>query len=333
MSDRAALLEASGAVHGEARSETVVVLGGGGFVGAAITRALAGAGFAVVSAQRHPGHPRDRVTQVTCDATKPAEIRAILQRASCVVNAVGGDARTMLAATRAMQAAAERGCRIIHVSSMAVYGEMRGYVREDAKLRAASRYGAAKIACETALAGSGAVIVRPGLVYGPGSGPWVGRIGRLLRRRRLGDLGKHGDGRCNLLHVRDLGEAVVAAIGAAGARGRAINLGMGAPPRWNDYLVRLGRAIGAVPVACIPGWQLAVEARLLGPPLYIAGCLSPGKIVPDAISPALQRLFAQDIVLDCRLAGQLLGQPRTRLADGVSESAGWFLETHGLPRT
>jgi len=308
--------------------ETVVVLGGSGFVGSAIVAGLAAAGVNTISARLNA---RAGGLERACDATKPEEIGTLLQGASCVVNAVGGDERTMLAATRAVAAAADGWCRIVHVSSMAVYGDTTGAVRETAPLRAASRYGAAKIACEQALAGTGATILRPGLVYGPGSRQWVGRIGRLLHRRRLGDLGKHGDGRCNLVHARDLGEAVVAAVRQRRSHGQVMNIGMKAPPRWNDFLVAFGRSIGAVPVPRIAGWQLALEAGLLAPSLYLArGFGRTPDNVPDAVSPALRRLFGQDVVLDCSLGHRLLGPPCTSLADGLAESTAWFLENHGL---
>jgi nucleoside-diphosphate-sugar epimerase len=308
--------------------ETVVVLGGGGFVGSAIVAGLAAAGITTISARLHPAAGSlDRA----CDATKPEAINDLLQGAACVVNAVGGDGHTMLAATRAIAKAADGWCRIVHVSSMAVYGAATGYVNEAAPRRAAGRYGAAKIACEQALAGTGATILRPGLVYGPGSTQWVGRIGRLLRSRRIGDLGRHGDGRCNLVHARDLSEAVIAAMRRREAHGQVMNVGMVAPPRWNDFLVAFGRAIGAVPVARIGGWRLALEAGLAAPPLHLARRLAqPGYAIPDAISPALLKLFSHDIVLDCSLGHRLIGPPRTSLADGMAESAAWFLLSQGL---
>jgi nucleoside-diphosphate-sugar epimerase len=313
---------------------TVVVLGGSGFAGAAIIEALTRTGYATVSAQRHAPSARGNTTQIRWDATQSADIRHLSQGALCVVNAVSGNNRVLLAATRALLAAADGACRIVHLSSMDVYGNTRGYVREDATLRADSRYGAAKIACENMLAGKDAVILRPGLIYGPGSAQWVGRIGRLLRAHRIGDLGKHGDGRCNLVFARDLGEAVVAAIGNSAAAGYAINIGMTAPPRWNDFLVAFGRSIGAVPVRRIPAWRLTVEASV-APALHLArhAAHALGRtpdILPDLISPSLRRVFAQDIVLDCSLADRLLGFPHTSLADGLAESAAWFIESHGL---
>ena len=323
----AALPAPSQASRAGAARETVVVLGGGGFVGSAIVAALSAAGLTTISARLHA---QADSTECACDATNLDQISNLLQGAHCVVNAVGGDARTMLAATRAIAAAANGWCRIVHISSMAVYGDATGYVHEGTTLRAASRYGSAKIACEQALAGTGATILRPGLVYGPGSQQWVSRIGRLLSSHRLGDLGKHGDGRCNLVHARDLGEAVVAAMRQRRSHGLVMNIGMTAPPRWNDFLMAFGRAIRAVPVARIAAWQLALETALVAPPLHLARHFAhrPNG-VPDAISPSLRKVFAQDIVLDCSLGHRLLGQPHTSLPEALAESAAWFLENHG----
>ncbi len=307
--------------------ETVVVLGGGGFVGGAIATSLAEAGYPVISAQRRAGPVRAGVRLQLCDATQGGPLGDLLQGAGCVVNAVGGDDRSMLAATQTVARAAEGCCRIVHISSMAVYGQATGYVPESAALLPAGRYGAAKIACEHALSGTGATILRPGIVYGPGSLQWVGRLGRLLRARRLGDLGKHGDGRCNLVHARDLGDAVVAAIRRRESHGQILNIGMTAPPRWNDFLVALGRSLGAVPVARIAGWRLALEAGAFAPPLHLAQRFGG---VPDAIPPSLRRLFAQDIVLDCSRAERVLGMLHTDLAEGLAESATWFLEKYGF---
>jgi nucleoside-diphosphate-sugar epimerase len=306
---------------------TVLVLGGSGFVGVAIIEALRLRGVATISAQRHP--TPDRVDQKAWDATQPRGIHTLLQSNMCVVNAVSGNSRTMLAATRAMAVAASEGHPIIHISSMSVYGDTRGTLSENTPLRPATRYAATKIACEKILANTNATILRPGIVYGPGSAQWVGRLGRLLRARRLGDLGKHGDGRCNLIHARDLGEAVAAALANPNARGQAINIGMASPPRWNEYLVAFARAIGAVPVSRIPAWRLSLETFVLAPPLHLVARLR-HRTLPDPISPALTKLFAQDSTLDCSLAKQCLGASRTSLTHGLAESAAWFIETHGL---
>ena len=84
---------------------------------------------------------------------------------------------------------------IVHMSSLAVYGEATGDVDESTKpVGRLSDYGAAKVAAERAawLAPS-VVTLRPGIVYGPGSVQWSERIARLLVGHRIGDLGRGGD--------------------------------------------------------------------------------------------------------------------------------------------
>lgn len=314
----------------------VVVLGGSGFLGSAILACLARAGFQAVSAQRRSRKAGSGVEQVACDATDPLALKQALLGARAVVNAVGGDADTMMAATKALSSCARGGPLVVHISSMAVYGAARGRVHESARLVGTGGYAEAKIECESVLAGTGAVILRPGLVYGPGGEQWAGRIFRLLRAGRLGDLGENGDGRCNFVHARDLGAAVVAAIERDDAAGKAINLAHPLQPRWNDVLIACARAIGAVPVERIAGWRLNADVTCLGPPLYLARLLANrvgmrGMWLPDAITPSLRLVFRQDVSLDVRRAERLLGLGWVPAAEGLAECAAWFLETYGLP--
>jgi nucleoside-diphosphate-sugar epimerase len=319
------------------RTGRVVVLGGSGFVGSAILASLARAGFHPVSAQRRPARAPGGFEQHPCDATDPAAVARALDGAAAVVNAVLGDAGTMMSATSAMrEAAGRRGLPIVHLSSMAIYGHASGRVDEAAKPRGTGAYAEAKIDCEALLAGSAAVILRPGIVYGSGGDQWAGRIFRLLRAGRLGDLGENGDGRCNFVHARDVGAAVVAALLGPEAAGQAINLAHPAPSRWNTVLASCARAIGAVPVRRIGTRRLDAEVRFLGPPLILARRAAsltglPVRLVPDAITPSLKTLFRQDFTLDGRKAERLLGLIHTPPAAGLAECAAWFLATHGRP--
>lgn len=324
--------------HAPIATGRVVVLGGEGFVGTAILHALGKAGFVPVSATRHKLGAPTRHDWCHCDATDCGSVLQALDGAFAVVNAVRGNARVMVLAARAVAEAARRQGigHVVHISSMAVYGAASGQVSEDAPLAGTSVYARAKIAGEAAFLGTGAVILRPGQVYGPGGEEWVGRLGRLLAARRLGDLGQAGDGFCNLVFAGDLGAAVVASLRRPAAEGETLNLGMRPPPRWNEFLVALARAIGAVPARRIPGWQLSLEA-CNAPPLAIARHLAgwvgrfPSRL-PEPISPALLSLFRQDILMECDRADRLLGYPRTSMAAGLADSAAWFCRVHGEAR-
>ncbi len=279
----------------------VLVLGGGGFVGRAVMAAL---GDNAVAASRRPV---PGVAHVLCDAADRASLAAACAGASAVVNAAAGSPASMLRATENLCAVAGQGGQpIVHLSSMAVYGAAEGLVREDARLDgASSAYAAGKIACEAALrrfetSGGAVSILRPGIVYGPGDQQWIGRLCRLLRAGRLGDLGAAGDGFCNLVHVRDVAAACLACLHAPGG---TFNLAARTPARWNAVLSTLALAIGAVPLRRIGHRRLALERRVLAAPLEIAkraasrAGLAPGRL-PEPLPPSLLALFARQIRLD-----------------------------------
>lgn len=315
-------------------SRTVLVIGGGGFVGGAILAALAGTpGIAARAGVRRRTALPEGVATVLCDALDPASLLRALDGVSCVVNAVLAAPAAMVRVTANICAAAAAQSdppRIIHLSSMAVYGAATGLVDEASPLDAGgSAYAAAKIDSEavigrTVAGGRSAVILRPGIVYGPGGQQWIGRICRLLRARRLGDLGAAGDGYCNLIHAADVGAATLAALNAPAAG--AYNLATKAPPRWNEVFLSLGLGIGAVPVPRIGARRLALESRMLAIPLQLAGRAGFAAL-PDVIPASLLRVFAQQIRLDPTRA-DTLRFARTGDACGLAESAAWFAGQH-----
>ncbi len=317
------------------QDQTVVVIGANGFVGRRVMQHLAACdGLRPIAAARRAaaGDPAVRI----CDAGDAASVAAAVAGASYAVNCVAGDAATMLAATRNLCAAAKAAGlrRIVHISSMSVYGDATGLVDEARTLDGSGGwYAEAKVACETivqdfAAAGGQAVILRPGCIHGPRSDQWTGRIGRLLQRRRVGDLGAAGDGVCNLVHVDDVAAAVVAALQRPDAAGEAFNLGDPSPGTWNAYFVRFAQAIGATPVHRVSARWLKMETKALAPLLKIgqiaAGRVGLGPLVPDPLPRSLLSLWQQDIQLDHRKADALLGFPRMPAEAALASAAAWF---------
>lgn len=316
----------------------VLVLGASGFIGRHLVAALAespdfqpialvhrdGAGFP-------PG-----VALRRADATDPAALREALSGVGAAVNCIAGSEAAMVGATRNLCEAAAPGAvsRIVHLSSMAVYGPATGLVDEAAPLDPSlGAYARAKVACEELVAaasgrGVETVILRPGCVHGPGSAQWTERLGRLLRQHRIGDLGEAGDGACNLTYVDDLTRAILAALRNPEAKGQAFNVSDPAPGTWNDYLVALGRAIGAVPVTRISPRWIKVETKVLAPALIVAqraaARLSPRIRLPAAVSPSLARTWHQDIVLDHRKADAGLGFRRIPPAEALAAAVTWL---------
>jgi nucleoside-diphosphate-sugar epimerase len=210
--------------------------------------------------------------------------------------------------------------RIVHLSSMAVYGSATGLVREDqAPVAPISAYGQAKLECERIVGkyvddGGDAIILRPTCVFGPDSPQWTERLVRLLRAGRIGDLGAAGDGGCNLAFVDDLVAATIAALDTPGVSGEAFNISSACDFTWNEFLVALGKAVGAVPIRRISSRQLRVETRVLAPLRRIAGRALRGSAT-EAITPSLAALWRHEIRIDCTAARSDLALRQTSVQD------------------
>lgn len=327
----------------------VVVLGANGFIGRRLVGALARMPeFQPVALVRRPANIAE-AEMVVCDATDGDGMQRALAGADYAVNCVAGSEAAMIKATNVLCDVARRSGlrRLVHLSSMAVYGAATGVVHETSPaVPPLGGYGAAKQQCEQAVHafiadGGEAVILRPGCVYGPGSEQWTGRIARLLKAGRLGDLGADGDGICNLTFVDDLVAAIVVSLTRPEAAGEAFNIAMSDPPDWNTYLTQFARALGATPVRRLSGRQLKLESKLLAPALRIGSIGSRVSRIPvrlpDAITPSLASLFRHEIRLDVHKASERLEVQETGLEWGLAASARWIADrqraTSAQPQT
>jgi nucleoside-diphosphate-sugar epimerase len=317
------------------KRQRIVVLGASGFIGRSVVEKLAASDWALPVAISHRTalDLAIPVETVRLDARQPAALQAVLLDAAGVVNCITGDSETIIASAGALFATCSRMTplpRIVHLSTMMVYGSATGTVDETAALRGDwDAYSAAKTEVEQMARTCRTVVhLRPGIVYGPRSPIWSGRIGRWLRQHRLGDLGVAGAGFCNLVHVDDVVEAVDRALRTPGIEGEAFNLSLPSPPTWNDYFCQFAAALGAalVPISRI---RIILEQHVLAPPLKIAEKLSP--ILPfrwrppDPIRPWLLRLCSHPMRMDVRKAERMLGIEWTPLDKGLRESAAWVL--------
>jgi nucleoside-diphosphate-sugar epimerase/O-antigen ligase len=320
----------------------VLVIGASGFIGRRVVSALARSDWAVPIAGIHRATRLDHadIKQVRLDATDRPSMTYALGTADAVVNCLAGDASTIVASADVLFTAAARmqlPPLIVHLSSMAVYGSTCGDVSEDAPLRGdLGPYSSAKVQAEAIAARYGnAIILRPGIVYGPESEQWSGRIARWLFAHRVGDLGAAGDGYCNLVHVDDAVAAILSSLQRPEAAGAAFNLTMPDPPTWNEYLVDYALALRAVPVQRIAKWQLAVESKILAAPLKVleiaARVTGLGRYSPPPIPPSLLRLMGQEIRLIPTRAQRVLGWIAKPLDQGLAETAAWFRGTARCP--
>jgi len=315
---------------------TVLVAGASGFVGSRVVAALQAREPGSVRAglrRMRPDFTRDGIHQCVMDAADPAILPSALAGVTHVVNAIMGSPAAMVETTKNLLEAAKIAgvTRFVHLSSIAVFGGQEGLIRDDSPYGTdVDAYGAAKIECEKLVKASGLewVILRPALIHGAGSDPWTGRIGRLLKQGRLGDLAERGDGLCNLVLVEDVVAAILAALDRPEAAGQAFNLADPDPVTWNRFLMDFAREIGATPVHRLPGWQWKVEKLGAIPLKVLAIIRDKAKLkrlpLPDAVTPSFARLFAQQVQYDPAGVDHRLGFSRTPYDEGLKRATRWF---------
>lgn len=322
----------------------VLVLGGSGYIGSRLVALLRDAGLSVTSAssRAQPGEGRLRL-----DTRDGAALAQALEGMGAVINCVAGDGASIALGARMLaQAASTVNCpRIVHLSTMSVYGALEGRADEGtAPGPLLGWYDQAKREAEQQLAGftargGTAVLLRPGCVWGPGSELWVGRVGRWLRAGRLGDLGAAGDGWSNLVHVDDVCVAALRALELPLPPGgqRTYNLAAPDSPRWNEYFVDLALAIDATPVRRLSPLQLQLDAKVAGPALHLLrkGWQRLGRDPrrwPDPLTPGLLGLWQRHLQLDPAAASRDLRLDWSPYPAALQEAAAWFVEQESLAR-
>ena len=313
-----------------------VVTGAGGFVGSRLVARLAAEGVAVRALVRREPVPaalrHERVEIVLADLGDASAVSRALEHAAAVyhVGATmrgGAEAheRGTIAGTRHVLAACrEHGvARLVHVSSLSVLHLAAladgARVTEDAPLEptpeARGHYTRAKLVAEALVVaaardGLDAVIVRPGLIVGPGQ--WTaGTVDGVRIRRMLVALGA-GDVALPLVHVDDVVDALVRAGRAAVPRGAIYHVvGDGGVTRG-----ALARAIAAADggrALCVPDAGM----RVLG----IAGeVVGRGLRRTPPLSRYRVRSTSARVTFDCGRAARELGW-RPRAVDVMPPSA------------
>ena len=195
-------------------TDVVTVFGGTGFLGRRIVQALLARGPTVRVAARHPDRAAfpeasDRLRRVVADVTDESSVRAAVEGASAVANAVGlyvecGDATFRAVhvdgARRVAEAAARESARLLHVSG----------IGSDAD--AASPYVRARGRGENAVrACNGATVFRPCVMIGAGDA-FLTTLTGLVRRLPVFPLFGDGSTRLQPVFVGDVAEAAAAAL-------------------------------------------------------------------------------------------------------------------------
>ncbi|MFI6622440.1 SDR family oxidoreductase [Streptomyces sp. NPDC050528] len=193
----------------------VLVVGGSGFLGGELVHRAAAAGWetAATYCSGRPGTTPGTAWH-RLDLRSPARIDELLTEVApdAVVNATSGQsdwAVTADGSVRVAMAAARHGCRLVHVSSDAVFSGSRISYDESCLPDPVTPYGAAKAAAETAvrLLTPSAAVARTSLIIGYGGSAHERMVHELVAGTREGVLFTDVV-RCPV-HVEDLAGALL----------------------------------------------------------------------------------------------------------------------------
>ena len=255
------------------QAQRVAVLGGLGFIGSHICRALVDAGHPVVAIDREDA-PRDRLKDVAqkvdirpADMSQTADVLAVLEGADTLIHLVhstvpgasmsdpSADIVENVAATARL--AGQLGSvgikRVLYVSSGgAVYGVNDSpRISEKEPTNPISSYGITKLANEkylqmfAAMQGLRCTIIRPANVYGPQQrlDKGQGIIGTLISRALRGEpVEIWGEGTVvrDYVYIDDMVAAILALVGYEG-RETIFNVGTGQGYSVSDILCMMER--------------------------------------------------------------------------------------------
>jgi len=311
-----------------------LVTGGTGFIGRHLLERVPGP---VRCLTRRASAPSvSSVEFVQADLASGAGVAEALRGVTTVIHLAGvtkalrpadyftGNAR---ASETLARAAAGRGLRFVHVSSLAAVGPADSApLTEDAPPRPISYYGKSKLEGEQAVRAliPDAVIVRPPVVYGPADTGVLEIFRSVARGWSLEISG--GERWFSFVYVADLVEGLLRAACHPSAPGRTYFLASPEPATWTELTALAARIMNMrprrlrlpVPLAYAAGAGAEIWSRLTG---------KPGVISRDKVSEALCRRWT----CDSRRAARELGfVASTSLETGVAATLSWYKEAGWL---
>jgi UDP-glucose 4-epimerase len=293
----------------------VVVTGAGGFVGSAVSHAFLARGDDVVGLVRDPGRLVAGVRPVTGSVLDPDAVATALRGADALCHLAArvrvresredplGYWRTNLDGTRTVLAAAGPDVRVVTTSTCAVHAPADAPIGEDAPLGPSQPYAASKLAADllardlAAAGGPGVVCLRAFNVAGAVAGRGDEDRSRVVPALLAAVTGErerftvNGDGSAvrDLVHVADLADGVVAALGLAEpGTWRVFTVGSGRPTSVAE-LVEVVTAVTGRSVPVHHGDPVDEPSRLVADPTrartelgWTAPRSTPSRIVADA---------------------------------------------------
>jgi len=234
----------------------------------------------------------------------------------CAYGAQGTDAERRVVnvqgTERVLATALAHKCRrLVHVSTMSVYGDPQsGDIDETAPRRyTGSAYGDSKIDAENAALaycdkGLSVAVVQPTIVYGPFGLTWTIKPLQQLQTGRVIMI-NGGSGICNPVYIDDVVSAMIGAARSERAHGQAFLVSGNTPVTWREFYQRYERMLAATATI-----SMAPEEALA----HFASC-EPKGLVADTVRVLRREGQKRETLIRERLSPSRAG----RLALGIAE--------------
>lgn len=331
-------------------SKLNVVTGATGQLGSHLVEQLRAAGESVRAFVR-PGANLDFLRQqqielVTGDLNDPQAIRRAFAGADIVYHCAAKVSdwgkwsdfeKEAVSSTRNVVEAcrSEKVGRLLHVSSISVYGHPREgeAITEDSPLAqrmwvwdyyAQAKILAEKIAWEF---GPEVTVARPSWIYGPRDRVTMPRVIPAILEGRVPIIGS-GDNLLNIIYAADVAAGIIAAANDPQARGQAYNLCSQGEVTQRDLCNALTDALGLPRITRQVPYGLALRFAFLKE-LFAKMTF---KKTPPTITRRAIYLVGRSTQFNIAKAKAHLGwQPSTRIGEGVRRSVEWYFGSKGLP--
>ncbi|MBI5356104.1 NAD(P)-dependent oxidoreductase [Candidatus Collierbacteria bacterium] len=340
----------------------IFVTGATGFIGGRVIEKLSNDNKNTVIAGVHNWSNAARIGRFPiimrhCDVLNLPSLKKTLNGVTHIIHCAAGSDEIIIKGTSNILNAAMglKVKRLINLSSAAVYGKISGLIDESVVPNPIDQYGKAKLCGEKEcfkymLQRVPIVILRPSIVYGPFSQKWTIGIGRQILRKKIG-LSSGFEGKCNLLYVDDLIDAIFLSLHKEEAVSETFNVNGPEIVSWNDYFRIFNRLLSSEALISIKHTEylrLMVAANFLGP-VKIAAKLALAKQeslirfiyrrfqlmrkIMDGVENEIKlninssdlRLFQLRAIYETKKINRVLKfKPRTSIETGLKKTIAWM---------